>query len=137
MILVDTCVLLDLATGDTEWFDWSLHQISHFGSVDTLVYNPVIYAEAGVGVARQQDLDERFSDWRFDPFDTDISWRAARAHALYLRRGGKRARVLGDFWIGAHAEVRGWRLLTRNPEDFKDFTLGKHLISPGHHDAPR
>ncbi len=136
MILVDTCVLLDLATHDPNWFAWSLRQISHFGSVDKLVYNPVIYAEAGVRLTRQKDLDERFSDWQFDPIDTEVAWRASRAHADYLKRGGKRAHVLGDFWIGAHAEVRGWRLLTRNPDDFSRFALGKNLIHPGHHDAP-
>ena len=136
MILVDTCVLLDLSTVDPGWFDWSLRQVTHFGSVDTLGYNPVIYAEAGVGALRQKDLDERFSGWRFDPIDRDVSWRAAKAHAVYRRRGGRREGVLGDFWIGAHAEVRGWRLLTRNPEDFKDFALGKNLIHPGHQDAP-
>jgi predicted nucleic acid-binding protein len=135
VILVDTCVLLDLSTGDPDWFDWSLRQITHFGSVDTLVYNPVIYAETGVGHARKKDLDERFSGWLFDPFDTDVCWRAAKAHSVYRRRGGKRDRVLGDFWIGAHAEVRGWRLLTRNPDDYQDFTLGKNLIHPGHGDA--
>ncbi|MEI6032728.1 MAG: type II toxin-antitoxin system VapC family toxin [Verrucomicrobiae bacterium] len=137
MILVDTCVLLDLSTQDPEWFSWSLRQITHFGSVDTLVYNPVIYAEAGVGHSRQTELDERFAGWRFDPFDTDISWRAAQAHAHYRKRGGKRDLVLGDFWIGAHAEVRGWHLLTRNTEDFKEFALGKKLIGPGLHDAPK
>ena len=136
MILVDTCVLLDLSTGDPDWFAWSLRQITHFGSVDTLVYNPVIYAETGVRQARQKDLDQRFFGWRFDRFDTDVAWRASRAHATYRRRGGTREHVLGDFWIGAHAEVRGWRLLTRNPEDFRNFTLGKNLIHPGHHDAP-
>ena len=135
MILVDTCVLLDLSTQDPKWFDWSLRQITHFGSTDTLAYNPVIYAEAGVGLPRQKELDERFSGWHFDVFDKEVSWRASKAHTGYRARGGRRARVLGDFWIGAHAEVRGWRLLTRNPADFNDFVLGKNLIHPGHHDA--
>lgn len=135
MILVDTCLLLDLSTRDPKWFDWSLRQITHFGSMDTLVYNPVIYAEAGAGQARQKDLDGRFSGWHFDAFDKNVAWRAAKAHARYCARGGRRERVLGDFWIGAHAEVRGWHLLTRNPDDFDDFTLGKNLIHPNHHDA--
>ncbi len=136
MILVDSCVLLDLATGDPDWFEWSLRQITHFGSVDGLAYNPVIYAETGVRHASKKELDRRFAGWHFDPFDTDVAWRAARAHASYRARGGKRERVLGDFWIGAHAETRGWRLLTRNPADFRDFTLGKNLIHPDHRDAP-
>lgn len=137
MILVDTCVLLDLSTCDPEWFDWSLRQLTHFGSVDTLVYNSVIYAEAGLGHAKQSDLDARFADWHFEGFKTDVAWRAAKAHEAYRSRGGRRERVLGDFWIGAHAEVRGWRLLTRNPDDYRDFALGKNLICPGRHDAKK
>lgn len=134
MILVDTCVLLDLSTLDPKWFQWSLRQIGHFGSVETLTYNPVIFAEIGVGQMDRNKLDELFSGWVFDPFDRDIAWRAAEAHRRYRARGGRRERVLGDFWIGAHAEVRRWRLLTRNPDDFQDFALGKSLISPGHGD---
>jgi predicted nucleic acid-binding protein len=130
MILVDSCVLLDLATRDPQWFDWSLEKITHFGSVDTLVYNPVIYAEVGAKVALRSDLDDRFSGWHFDPFDLDVAWRAARAHADYRAQGGTRERVLGDFWIGAHAAARGWKLLTRNPEDFKTFQLGANLVHP-------
>ena len=137
MTLVDTCILLDLATRDPKWFDWSLRQLAHFGSVDTLAYNPVIYAETGVGRSRQRDLDEQFVGWHFDSFDKDIAWRAAQAHRSYRARGGRRERVLGDFWIGAHAEVRGWGLLTRNPDDFRDFTLGKNLIHPGVRSARR
>ncbi|MEX1117298.1 MAG: type II toxin-antitoxin system VapC family toxin [Terrimicrobiaceae bacterium] len=135
MILVDTCVLLDLATEDPRWFDWSLRQITYFGSIEELAYNPVIYAEMGVKERHQGSLDRRFAGWFFDSFDTKIAWRAARAHSDYRARGGKRERVLGDFWIGAHAEVRNWYLLTRNPEDFKEFSLGRRLIHPGHGDA--
>lgn len=134
MILVDTCVLLDLATLDPKWFQWSLRQIEHFGSVDILAYNPVIYAEAGFGVESRSELDDRFSGWSFDPFDREIAWRASKAHQEYRARGGRRERVLSDFWIGAHAEIRSWRLLTRNPDDFNDFRLGRNLIAPNHGD---
>ena len=68
MILVDTCVLLDLSTGDPVWFDWSLRQITHFGSVATLVYNSVIYAETG-------------------------DWHSERAPAQRNSRCGKKAEV--------------------------------------------
>ena len=93
MILVDTCVLLDLSTLDPKWFEWSLRQIGHFGSVETLVYNPVIFAEIGVGQMDRNKLDERFLGWVFDPFDRDIAWRAAEAHRRYRARGGRRARI--------------------------------------------
>ena len=37
MILVDTSVLLDVATVDPKWFRWSSTQIAHFAEVEELV----------------------------------------------------------------------------------------------------
>jgi len=130
VILVDSCILLDLATRDPLWFEWSLEKLTHFGSFDTLVYNPVIYAEVGVKETDRAALDERFSGWHFEPFDREVAWRAARAHAAYRAKGGNRERVLGDFWIGAQAAARNWKLLTRNPADFKTFQIGSLLVHP-------
>lgn len=137
MILVDTCVLLDLATEDPKWADWSARQLAHFAAQDTLLLSPVVYAEAGQRYRQQGELDEIVQGLQWAALDREVCWRAAKAHAAYRTRGGKRERILGDFWIGAHAEVRGWKLLTRNPADFKDFTLGQQLIHPGHRDAPK
>jgi predicted nucleic acid-binding protein len=134
MILVDSCVLLDIATEDPKWLDWSARQIGHFGSVDTLLLSPVVYAETGQRYQQQSELDRVVAGFQWAPLDRAVAWRAAQAHAAYKARGGKQDRILGDFWIGAHAEVRGWRLLTRNPGDFNDFALSRLLIAPGKND---
>lgn len=136
MILVDTSVLLDLATQDKTWFAWSARQIAWFGSRDTLALNPVIYGELAVKCDSRADLDSRLAGWDIQPLDLDIAWRAAKAHANYRAQGGKRERILGDFWVGAHAEVKRLKLLTRNPDDFTTFSIS-HLICPGQNDAPR
>jgi predicted nucleic acid-binding protein len=129
MILVDTSVILDIATEDAKWQDWAERQIAHFGTVDTLAISPVIYAETGHRYPNRTALDRMLTGYEWADFDRAVAWRAAQAHAIYRARGGKRERILGDFWIGAHAEVRGWKLLTRNPDDFKGFSLS--LIAPG------
>ncbi len=135
MILVDTSVLLDLATQDKRWFAWSARQVAWFGTRDVLAINPVIYGELAVKCERRSELDSRLAGWDIQPIDIDVAWRAAKAHAAYRAHGGKRDRILGDFWVGAHAEVKGLALITRNPEDFADFDL-PDLICPGHSDAP-
>lgn len=68
-------------------------------------------------------------------FGIDIDWEFSRAmwqrigdlHAEYaLRRqkagAGLPRRLVTDFLIGAHAEVRGYPLLTLNPADYAMFT---------------
>ena len=135
MILVDTAVLLDLATQDRDWFVWSARQVAWFGTHDSLAINTIIYGELAVKCDRRGELDSRLAGWRIEPVDTDIVWRAAKAHAAYRAHGGKRERILGDFWVGAHAEVKGLQLLTRNPADFAGFHL-PDLICPGQNDAP-
>ena len=44
---------------------------------------------------------------------------AAKAYAQYRRRGGNKLQVLPDFFIGAHAMVEGWPLLTRDTSRFR------------------
>jgi predicted nucleic acid-binding protein len=135
MILVDTSVLLDLATVDPKWFLWSSAQIAHFADRDELLLSPVVYAEVAVKALSKSDLDARLSGFGWRPITKEIAWRAAKAFESYRAAGGKRERVLGDFWIGAHAEVEHLALLTRNPRDFDRFKVPL-LIAPGQNDAP-
>lgn len=58
---------------------------------------------------------------------------AGHAHATYRQAGGRRAAILPDFLIGAHAAVTGRPLLTRDPRRIATYIPGAALISP--HDA--
>lgn len=55
---------------------------------------------------------------------------AARAHAQYRRRGGRRGQVLPDFFIGAHAAVEGWSLLTLDASRFRTDFPTLDVIAP-------
>ena len=55
---------------------------------------------------------------------------AGRAYAQYRRRGGSKGQVLPDFFIGAHAAVEGWPLLTRDANRFKTYFPSLDVISP-------
>ena len=56
--LVDSSVILDVLTEDTEWFDWSSEALAEQAEQSVLVINPLIYAEVSVRFKRIEDLDE-------------------------------------------------------------------------------
>src|SRR5579863_959933 len=46
--LVDSCVLLDIITGDDQWADWSAAQLAAAMDFGRVVINPLVYAEVSV-----------------------------------------------------------------------------------------
>ena len=55
---------------------------------------------------------------------------AVKAFANYRRRGGSRLQVLPDFFIGAHAAVEGWPLLTRDASRFRTYFPTFQVVAP-------
>jgi predicted nucleic acid-binding protein len=47
MVLVDTNVILDVATGDPCWSDWSRRQLAHWLDTGPVVINAILYVEIG------------------------------------------------------------------------------------------
>ena len=62
------------------------------------------------------------------PFEA--AFLAGKAFREYRRPGGQRSSPLPDFFIGAHAAVAGYRLLTRDPARFRTYFPKLDLISP-------
>lgn len=56
---------------------------------------------------------------------------AGRAFVKYRRKGGTRANVLADFFIGAHAAVLGCGILTRDAGRYRSYFPTVHLLTPG------
>ena len=57
MILVDTNVLLDLATNDATGAAWSQAQLEAAALRDDLAINAVVYAELSIGFRRIEEVD--------------------------------------------------------------------------------
>ena len=55
---------------------------------------------------------------------------ASKAHVVYRKRGGSRTTGLPDFFIGAHAQVLGIPILTRDAGRYKTYFPTVPLISP-------
>lgn len=132
MTLVDTNVLLDVATDDPAFADWSLAQIEAASLRGPLLINGVIYAELSVGYERIEDLNEFVgrAGLRREAVPTAALFLAGKVFRSYRQAGGSRTGVLPDFFIGAHAAVRRMPLLTRDVARYRTYFPTVELIAP-------
>jgi len=130
--LVDSNILLDIATRDTTWFDWSSRALESAANESPLIINVIIYAEVSIGFQRIEELETAIPAnlYRRDPIPFEAAFLAGKAFLRYRRRGGMRVRPLPDFYIGAHAAIAQHRLLTRDPRRYRTYYPSVELIAP-------
>ena len=130
MVLVDTSVIMDIFTRDTEWFHWSSEQIEEWGERGPLFYNHIIFAELSVRVSTRRELERRLSQFSLLPLTAEAAFQAGQAFGKYRARSGKKHRPLPDFFIGAHAQAEHVPLLTRDPRRVRSFFPSVQLVVP-------
>ncbi|HEY8706908.1 MAG TPA: type II toxin-antitoxin system VapC family toxin [Burkholderiaceae bacterium] len=132
MVLVDTNVLVDVLQDDPRWADWSIGQLRAQAQIHELVINPVVYAEMSLSFATLEALDAVVAkmELTLHEIPRPALFLAGKAFAQYRRRGGGKAQVLPDFFIGAHAAVQGWALLTRDASRFRTYFPSLRVLAP-------
>jgi hypothetical protein len=131
-ILIDSNVLLDVLTDDPVWYSWSAEQIERFGEDAVLAINPIIYAEVSIGFERIEDLEDALPGAIFArlPLPWEAAFLAGKCFLDYRRRRGARRSPLPDFYIGAHAAISGFRLLTRDAKRYRSYFPRVIVIAP-------
>ena len=132
MLLVDTNVLVDVLQNDPQWADWSIAQLRAQAQLHELAINPVIYAELSLSFSTIEALDRVVATMELAMHEVPrpALFLAGKAYLQYRRRGGGKAQVLPDFFIGAHAAVEGWPLLTRDASRFRTYFPSLEVIAP-------
>ena len=131
-VLVDSNVLLDVGLDDAVWGGWSRETLQRLADEAILVINPVVYGEVSVGYPSIEELDAALPVdlLRRDAIPYEAAFLAGKAFLGYRRRGGARRTPLPDFYIGAHAAVAGFRLLTRDARRYRTYFPKLELIAP-------
>lgn len=132
MVLVDTNVLIDVLQDDPRWAEWSIGQLRAQARIQQLAINAVIYAEISLSFSTLEALDEvvQTLGLHVREIPRPALFLAAKAFAQYRSRGGSRQQVLPDFFIGAHAAVEGWPLLTRDASRFRTYFPTLEVVTP-------
>jgi predicted nucleic acid-binding protein len=96
------------------------------------VINPIIYAEVSIGYQRIEDLEAALptSLYRREALPFEAEFLAGKAFLRYRKRQGLRRSPLPDFYIGAHAAVAGYRLLTRDAARYRSYFPSVVLLAP-------
>jgi predicted nucleic acid-binding protein len=131
-VLVDSNVILDVATEDRTWGEWSAEALARAADETVLVINPIVFAEVSVGFGRVEDLEAALPPnvFRREPLPYEAAFLAGKSFLAYRRRGGHRPTPLPDFYIGAHAAVAGHQLLTRDAARYRTYFPRLTIIAP-------
>lgn len=131
-VLVDSNVLIDLFENDPNWADWSETQLTPLAEAGLAVINPIIYAEVAANFATIEALNAAVQPFNLqrEPLRWEAAFLASQAFKLYRRRGGTRSSPLPDFYIGAHASLSGYSLLTRDARRYREYFPKLKIIEP-------
>jgi predicted nucleic acid-binding protein len=131
-VIVDSNVLLDIVTDDPTWGAWSSASLERVAEEAILIINALIYAEVSVGFAQIEALEEALPPdlYRREHLPYEAAFLAGKAFLRYRQAGGARRSPLPDFYVGAHAAVAGYRVLTRDQTRYRTYFPTLQLIAP-------
>jgi predicted nucleic acid-binding protein len=132
MLLVDTNVLVDVLENDPEWADWSIEQLRAQSKIHRLAINPIIYSELSLTFSTFEALDQAVDNLGLASIEVPrpALFLAGKAFVRYRRQGGQKNNVLADCFVGAHAAVSRYPLLTRDTRRYTSHFSDVVLIAP-------
>ena len=130
-VLIDSNVLIDLIDPASSGRAWSIAQVERLAdNGGVLLINPIIYAEVSVPFSKPSDVEALLAPFDREGLPFEAAFAAGKAFVAYRKRGGARTSPLPDFFIGAHALVRGYLLLTRDASRYRTYFPEVELIAP-------
>ena len=138
MILLDTNVLIYAFEPESGFHRWGRETVSGAVAGEGAAINAVSLAEICVGEADPGTVADRVRSWGIEILDVPVAAAetSAKAYQRYLsrRRGyvkeASPTMPLPDFFIGAHAEIMGWKLATADQGRFKTYFPSVVLETP-------
>ena len=119
---VDSSVLLDVLTNDPTHVEASEAALRQAMAEGVLLVGETVLAEI-FPVLGEEALGSFLEDWdiRFVAGSLESANLAGRHFSEYLKRTKKRAIMVPDFLIGAHAQIHSDRLLARDRGYLRDY----------------
>lgn len=138
MILFDTSVILDVLYEDLEYYDWANRLISESVATVGAAVNAITVAELCAGDRSPEVVGQDLKSWGITVLDVPVAAASVcgMAHRRYAQArrasgGGSASKTpLPDFFIGAHAEIMGWKLATRDSERIAKYFPKVDLVTP-------
>jgi hypothetical protein len=97
-----------------------------------LVINPLIFAEVSIALPSIEEVDAMLPPDAFvrEPLPWEAAFLAGQCFVKYRKNRGLWRSPLPDFYIGAHAAVAGYTLLTRDVRRYRRYFPRLRIVSP-------
>ncbi len=131
-ILIDSCVLLDLFTNDQNWGEWSENILEKYSLTNTLYINSIVYSEVSIGFNKIEEVEQAIFelDIKVLEIPREALFLAGKTFLHYRKNKGIKTSTLPDFFIGAHANISKFDLITRDTNKYKTYFPQTKLIYP-------
>ncbi len=131
-VFVDSCVLLDLFTDDPNWADWSENMLDKYSQTNTLYINSIVYTEVSIGFNKIEEVEMAISQLGIKVLEIprEALFLTGKVFLKYRKNKGTKKSPLPDFFIGAHAIVSKFDLITRDSMKYKTYFPQLKLIHP-------
>ena len=131
-IFVDSCILLDLFTDDPKWGDWSGEILEKYSQTNTLYINSIVYTEISIGFEKIEEVDSVIEQMGIKVLEIprEALFLAGKTFLRYRKNRGTKHSTLPDFFIGAHASVSSFDLITRDVTKYRTYFPKLNLITP-------
>jgi predicted nucleic acid-binding protein len=129
---VHTNILLDILVPNEQFCQVSGDALEEAAGEGSIVVSDIVYAELCIHFEIQRECDAflESNEIRVQALTREAHFLASRAWRTYWQKGGKRARILADFLIGAHAQKQATCLLSRDRGFYRKLFPSLDLIDP-------
>ena len=131
-ILVDSCILLDLFTDDPHWAEWSEKSLEKYSQSNTLYINSIIYTEVSIGFNTIEEVDNAITELGIKVLEIprEALFLSGKIYLKYRKNKGTKSSPLPDFFIGSHATIAGFKLISRDSAKYRTYFPQLKLIHP-------
>jgi len=138
VILLDTNVVVDALSAETSTHNWAVNQIATAVADDGAALSVVTMAELAAGGREVDRMETALRSWGVQIVDLPaaaggVCGKAYRRYMQKRKQSGGRISPktpLPDFFIGAHAQILGWTLATRDLERYATYFPSVPLLTP-------
>jgi predicted nucleic acid-binding protein len=138
MILLDTNVIVDALDKDQASHRWAKKQIEDIVAGEGGGVSAVTLVELCAGARNPDEVEPEIKRWGITVHDVPaaaaaLCGKAYRRYVTARRDSGGSVppkMPLPDFFIGAQAEIMGWKIATRDQQRFQKYFAKVPLVTP-------
>ncbi|MEM7807439.1 MAG: type II toxin-antitoxin system VapC family toxin [Planctomycetota bacterium] len=130
--LIDANVLIDVIDSSQPDHAASARLVAELIDDGVAAVNQIIYAEVLAGLDSEAEFAVVFDEDELQRLDLPwkAAWPAGQAHARYRTLKGSKRSPMPDFYIGAHAEVQGLTIVTRDATRYRTYFPAVEVVTP-------